>query len=107
MDWKRLMQCKPGLLRQTRFILLGALCASLLAALLLVGLLFHRTLQLAEQDQVRSSLSQAQSLLDMGLENLSRSCADWANWDESYRLVTQGDSSFRARNLTPEVFSIV
>ncbi len=94
-----------SLARRARVIMLATLVGSILTALLLAGLTLYRSLGQIEQQNMRESLAGVRTMLDLSRQRLERNTLDWANWDDAYRLVTRGDSEFRARTLVPESFA--
>ena len=55
-----------------------------------------------ELDETTQTNQQAQQTIQIKLDDMARRSGDWAFWDESYKLTTQGDPSFHERNLNPD-----
>lgn len=52
-----------------------------------------------ERQQILQHNNHAKTVIDSLLQDQKRRSFDWANWDESYQLVTKGDEAYRDRNL--------
>ena len=54
-----------------------------------------------ERDDARTSLKRVDSALNMALDSLELSAADWGNWADVYHFVQSSDSTFLKDNVTP------
>lgn len=52
-----------------------------------------------EHQQILQHTHQAKKMIGVLIREQSKRSYDWANWDESYQLVTRGDEAYRDRNL--------
>lgn len=77
-------------------VLLGALCAGVLAA---VHLLLLPQVEELERQSLTLDLERSQQTLQQEQKRLLAIAADWAQWDETYRFVQDRNEAFVASNL--------
>jgi diguanylate cyclase (GGDEF)-like protein/PAS domain S-box-containing protein len=80
----------------------GGLLVIMGGSLCVLSLFFLHSIGQIEQDNISRSNQQARETISLKLNDMATRSMDWAYWDETYQLLTQGDSEFAARNLTAE-----
>jgi|GEM_PF-1766941 len=58
-----------------------------------------------EQDDVETNLTRFKNSINDELNNLSKTCGDWAMWDDSYNFVQGKDPNFAKEDITIEVLA--
>lgn len=87
---------------RTALLFCGGLFLIISLSVSLTWFFFLREINDLELDETIQTNQQAQQTIQIKLEDMARRSADWAFWDESYKLTTQGDSSFHERNLNAD-----
>lgn len=81
----------------------GALLLLIGSGLLLLSLFYLNAIDRIEDQNIREANHQAQNALQLSLRQMADRSVDWASWDETYLLLTQGDPRFLQRNLSPAI----
>lgn len=96
------------LLHQFRYITLHTKTALLfsfgligvvLSCLLIIRYFFLYSLDQLEDTEVRRASHQAEAVIGTMVNRQKTHAYDWAYWDETYLLLTQGDEGYKERNL--------
>lgn len=87
------LSTRTALLFGTGLFAIAALC------LFCARYFFLLNLNDIERQQILQHSNQARSVIDILVRSQGERSYDWANWDESYHLVTKGDEAYRDRNL--------
>ncbi len=93
-------------LRRKVLLVIGGALAGLIITLYLVSqsLLLNSYLNLEDQT-VQRNVQRALNNLQGELESLSRSTADWAYWDETYRFVQDRNTTYESANIVDSTFA--
>ena len=100
MEYPRLLAIKNIKLSTRTALLFG--CGLLLIISLSISLtwfFFLREINALELHATIETNRQAQQIIQIKLNDMARRTGDWAFWDETYQLTTQGDASYHERNL--------
>jgi len=92
-----------------KILLLGLMNLFLLAgviSLLAYFLVFIPVNQVDENRTVKG-LWRSANTLETQLESLGRTTADWSEWDETWKFITDSNLSYQESNLTPEAYSLI
>jgi sensor domain CHASE-containing protein len=54
-----------------------------------------------ERDDAKVSMKRIEHVLDLSLDTLALSAADWGNWEDAYRYVQSPNTQFLRANITP------
>ena len=54
-----------------------------------------------ERDDAKASMKRIKYALDMSLDSLELTAADWGNWEDVYRYVQSPNAAVRRANITP------
>jgi sensor domain CHASE-containing protein len=86
-----------------------SLLALLFGVLTLLGIVIQTQVLLPsftalERDAAQTAMKRIDHALDMALEGLESSAADWGNWADVYRFVQAPDADFVRANITPIAF---
>ncbi|RWX57052.1 EAL domain-containing protein [Photobacterium chitinilyticum] len=96
----RIKNLAPAKLSTRTALLFGAgLFAIAAICLFCARYFFLMNLNDIEQQQILKHSHQARAIIDILVHSQGERSYDWANWDESYYLVTKGDEAYRDRNL--------
>ncbi|MBN1964061.1 MAG: hypothetical protein JW910_05410, partial [Anaerolineae bacterium] len=88
-------------------ILITILLLLILALILFYGfsrLIVLRSFEDLEQDTTRRDVQRALYALENDLAGLTTTAADWAQWDDTYTFVQDGNAAYIESNLTPSTF---
>ncbi|OLQ77725.1 hypothetical protein BIT28_05125 [Photobacterium proteolyticum] len=96
----RIKTLAPAKLSTRTALLFGAgLFAIAAICLFCARYFFLMNLNDIERQQILKDNYQAKAVIDILVRSQGERSYDWANWDESYQLVTKGDDVYRDRNL--------
>ncbi|PSU34904.1 EAL domain-containing protein [Photobacterium lutimaris] len=87
------LSTRTSLLFGVALFVIAALC------LLCARFFFLQNLNEIEQQHVLRHVEEANKMINITVIEQKKRTFDWAYWDESYQLVTQGDAAYRDRNL--------
>lgn len=71
-------------------------------SLCVLSLFFLQSISQIEHEFIARSNQQARETIFLKLNEMATRSMDWAYWDETYQLLSRGDSEFAARNLSAE-----
>lgn len=84
-------------------------CGLLLIISLSISLTWFFFLREINSLELRATIEtnqQAQQTIQIKLNDMAQRTGDWAFWDETYKLITQGDASYHERNLNADSLKI-
>ena len=80
----------------------GGLLLIMGGSLCFLSLFFIHELGDIERDSIAHGNQQARAAIQLKLDDMATRSMDWAYWDETYQLLTQGDAGFAERNLSSD-----
>ena len=89
---------------KTLIILATTLAGLLLIAYIPLRLIVLESFITLEQQSVRQNVERAANALEDDLATLERTTSDYANWDDTYAFVADGNREYLTQNYTDETF---
>jgi sensor domain CHASE-containing protein len=107
MEYPRLLAIKNIKLSTRTALLFGfGLLLIISLSISLTWFFFLREINALELHATIETNRQAQQTIQIKLNDMASRTGDWAFWDETYQLTTQGDASYRERNLNADSLKI-
>lgn len=91
---------------RTALLFGGGLLMILGLSILLTWFFFLREINALELKATTETNRQAHQAILLKLSDMARRSGDWAFWDETYKLVTEGDPDYHERNLNTDSLKI-
>ena len=91
---------------RTALLFGGGLLMILGLSILLTWFFFLRKINALELKATTETNRQAHQAILLKLSDMAQRSGDWAFWDETYKLVTEGDPDYHERNLNTDSLKI-
>ncbi len=93
--------------RKTLLVTILAVVGAAIAVYISTRLILSRGFSHIESSLISNSNARIQGALDFELQSLDTVTADWANWDDSYTFVQDGNRNYMEVNLNSESLTIL